>query len=136
MRLFALGLSLGVCQEHSVRGLSKPGNRRQLTLKKCLRPRGPRAHGKIILFSSHCVEKFSGACSMASLGATPSGTEVQLPSGDGVRRDPSSCADEELSPAESVNKDVTCDLQTTGHCSCPRLCTLRGSKVAKKKKRY
>lgn len=61
-------------------------------------------------------------------------TEVQLPSGDGVRVDPSSCADEELSPAKSVNKDVvTCDLQTTGHCSCPRLCTLRGFKCKKKK---
>ena len=29
---------------------------------------------------------------MASLGATPSGTEVQLSSGDGVRMHPSSCA--------------------------------------------
>lgn len=92
-----------------MQGLSKPGNMRQLTLKKCLRPRGPRAHGKIILFSSHCVEKFSGACSMASLGATPSGTEVQLSSGDGVRMHPSSCVDEELSPAEAVNKGC-CDL--------------------------
>ena len=70
-----------------MRGLSEPGNTRQLTLKKCLRPWGPRAHGKII----------------------PSGTEVQLPSGDGVRVHPSSFVDEELSPAKAVNKGC-CDL--------------------------
>ena len=45
---------------------------------------------------------------MASQKATPSGTEVELPSGDALVH-PASRVDAELSPVASVNKGC-CDL--------------------------